>query len=125
MSETDTVVDLEERRAATKMPQPCGYKILVAIPQMEDKSEGGVILPEEYRQREETASVVGLVVKLGPDAYSDEKRFPSGPFCKEGDFIIMKSYSGSRVDIHGHELRIINDDTPEAIVEDPRGVKRK
>ena len=72
MSETDTVVDLEERRAATKMPQPCGYKILVAIPQMEDKSEGGVILPEEYRQREETASVVGLVVKLGPDAYSDE-----------------------------------------------------
>ena len=125
MSETDTVVDLEERRAATKMPQPCGYKILVAIPQMEDKSEGGVILPEEYRQREETASVVGLVVKLGPDAYSDEKRFPSGPFCKDGDFIIMKSYSGSRVDIHGHEFRIINDDTPDAIVEDPRGVKRK
>ena len=61
---------------------------------------------------------------MGPDCYKDEKRFPTGPWCKEGDFVLMRSYSGTRIKIHGKEFRLINDDTPEAVVQDPRGIKR-
>ena len=69
-------------------------------------------------------SIVGFVMKLGADAYQDEKRFPNGPYCKEGDFIIMRSYSGTRFLVHGKEFRLINDDSVEAVVEDPRGVMK-
>jgi co-chaperonin GroES (HSP10) len=65
-----------------------------------------------------------FVVKLGPDAYKDEARFPSGPSCKEGDFVIVRPNSGTRLKIHGREFRIINDDSVEAVVEDPRGITR-
>ena len=67
---------------------------------------------------------MGFVLKLGSDAYQDDKRFPNGPYCKEGDFIIMRSYSGTRFKVHGKEFRLINDDSVEAVVEDPRGVMK-
>ena len=76
------------------------------------------------RKREEAASMVGMVLKIGPDAYKDTERFPNGPWCKEGDFILMRSYSGTRIEIHGQEFRVINDDSVEAVVEDPRGIKK-
>ena len=74
------------------------------------------------RRVEETASIIGFVIKMGPDCYKDEKRFPNGAYCKEGDFVIMRAYSGTRMKIHGKEFRIINDDTVEAVVQDPTGI---
>jgi len=67
---------------------------------------------------------VGFVLKMGPDCYKNESRFPTGPYCQEGDFIIMRSYSGTRMNIHGKEFRLINDDTVEAVVDDPRGIEK-
>jgi co-chaperonin GroES (HSP10) len=75
-------------------------------------------------RNEEILSTVFVVVKLGPDCYKDEKRFPTGPWCKEGDFILARPNSGTRLKIHGREFRIINYDSVEAIVEDPRGISR-
>ena len=113
-----------EARVASKLPQPQGYKVLIAIPEINDKTDGGVLLPDGMKHAEETASIVGFVMKLGPDAYIDANKFPNGPYCKEGDFVIFRSYSGTRIKIHGKEFRLINDDTVEAVVEDPRGYSR-
>ncbi len=120
----EKVVELDEARKAKALPEPVGYRILIAIPEKEQKTEGGVLLPEDTRKREEAASMVGMVLKMGPDAYKDTERFPNGPWCKEGDFILMRSYSGTRIEIHGQEFRVINDDSVEAVVEDPRGIKK-
>jgi len=113
-----------EVRKATQLPQPSGYRILIALPELEEKTKGGIYMTKELLKRESVASIVGLVLKMGPDCYKDESRFPSGPWCKEGDWVIFRSYSGTRVSIHGKEFRIINDDTVEAVVEDPRYYER-
>ena len=120
----EPVVDLEERRKASQLPQPCGYQLLVALSTQEEKTEGGVYVPEEWREREETAGIAAMVLRMGPDAFTDKSRFPSGAYCKDGDWIIMKAYSGFRVEIHGQQFRLINDDCVRAVIEDPRGVKR-
>lgn len=108
---------------SAKLPKPQGYKILIAIPQVKEETDGGLLLPDSLRDRETTASILGYVVSMGEDAYKDESKF-SEPWCKEGDWIIFRSYSGTRLNIEGSEFRIINDDTVEATVEDPRGYKR-
>lgn len=115
--------DLDES-VVSKLPAPQGYRLLIALPDMEAKTEGGVFLPDDHKSREETASIIGFVISVGPDAYKDASRFPSGPWCKEGDFVIFRSYSGTRFKISGREFRLINDDTVEAVVDDPRGYKR-
>jgi co-chaperonin GroES (HSP10) len=109
----------------TQLPQPCGWHILIGLPETEEKTEGGVFKTDIYRNTEHVASVVGLVMKMGPLCYQDEKKFPTGPWCKEGDFIFIPPFSGVRL-IHqnGMELRLINDDTVQAVVEDPRGWRR-
>lgn len=107
-----------------KIPQPTGYRLLISIPEMEDKTKGGIYMPEKLKEMEQTASIIGFVVKAGPDCYADTSRFPDGPWCKEGDFVIFRSYSGTRFRIDGKEFRIINDDTVEAVVDDPRGYTR-
>ena len=114
----------EDEVAMAKLPEPRGYRILIAIPEISVKTEGGVIIPDKIRNAEETASLVGVVLKVGPEAYSDASRFPNGAWCKEGDFVIFRSYSGTRFKVHGKEYRLINDDTVEAVVEDPRGYSR-
>jgi co-chaperonin GroES (HSP10) len=83
-----------------------------------------LFIPDERRTGEETASIIGYVMRVGPDAYSDPARFPAGAWCKEGDFVIFRSYSGTRFKVQGREFRLINDDTVEATVEDPRGYSR-
>ena len=115
-------LEAEEPSVASQLPEPQGYKILIALPEAEEKSEGGIIMADITRRVEETASIIGFVIKMGPDCYKDEKRFPNGAYCKEGDFVIMRAYSGTRMKIHGKEFRIINDDTVEAIVQDPTGI---
>lgn len=112
-----------------ELPEPKGYRLLIAIPKKEETfKDSQIVIAESVRQREETASIVGLVVKLGPQAYQDPEKFPDGPWCKEGDFIIMRSYSGTRFRVStpkgDQEFRLINDDTVEAVVADPRVVTR-
>ena len=106
------------------LPVPQGYRILVACPEIEETTEGGIIIANELRAKESTASIFGYVIEMGDDAYGDLDKFPTGPYCKEGDWVIFRSYSGTRFKVKGQEFRLINDDTVEAIVEDPRGIER-
>ena len=139
MSETPTLdlsqaVDLsalmhkKAEEKAKQLPKPSGYRILCAIPEAEkqfEESEIGLIKADETMRNEETLTTVLFVVELGPDCYKDTTKFPTGPWCKQGDFILVRPYAGSRLVIHGREFRIINDDNVEGIVDDPRGIKRK
>jgi co-chaperonin GroES (HSP10) len=115
-------VPAEEK--ATQLPKPSGYRILCAIPEVEKEFESGIVKADSTVNFEEKLATVLFVVDLGPDCYSDTARFPSGPWCKKGDFVIVRPNSGSRLLIHGREFRMINDDTVEAVVDDPRGIKR-
>jgi co-chaperonin GroES (HSP10) len=119
------LLDKSEEEKASQLPKPSGYRILCAIPEMEKEYDSGIIKADETVRIEETLTTVLFVVDLGPDCYSDKERFPNGPWCQKGDFILTKPYAGSRLVIHGREFRIINDDTVEAVVADPRGIKRK
>ena len=130
----DKVVDLsalmykKAEEKAKQLPKPSGYRILCAIPEAEkqfEESEIGLMKADETMRNEETLTTVLFVVELGPDCYKDTTKFPTGPWCKQGDFILVRPYAGSRLVIHGREFRIINDDTVEGIVDDPRGIKRK
>jgi co-chaperonin GroES (HSP10) len=118
-----TLPDSPERKAK-QVPDPKTYHILTVVPDAEDQFESGLIKADSTIHYEEVLTPVLFVMKLGPDAYKDEKRFPSGPSCKEGDFIVVRPNSGTRMKIHGREFRIINDDSVEAVVEDPRGITR-
>ncbi len=114
----------DEPKTASQLPDPKGYKLLIALPEPDEVTEGGIIKAKQTMEIEEIGSICGFVLKMGPDAYKDDKKFPSGPYCSEGDWILMRSYSGTRFKIHGKEFRLINDDSVEAIVEDPRGVEK-
>ena len=108
-----------------KMPIPKGYKILITLPKIEKQlGESGLILADSTQRQEELASCLGFVLKLGDLAFKDEHKFPTGPWCEEGDFIIMRNYSGTRFKVNGQEFRLINDDMVEAVVDDPRGHTR-
>ena len=116
-------IELDEE-TTRKLPEPQGYKLLIAIPKLEEKTIGGVIIPDKLKGMEQTASIIGLVIALGKAAYNDADKFPDGPHCKEGDFVIFRSYSGTRFKLRGEEFRLINDDTVEAVVDDPREYTR-
>jgi len=116
--------DNENTNKATQLPQPKGWKILCAVPEVEDKFENGLYKPDSTVRIEEHSTVVLFVVKLGDMAYADASKFPTGPWCKEGDFVLTRAYSGTRLKIHGREFRLLNDDMIEAVVEDPRGITR-
>lgn len=120
---TSVLPDTDERKAK-QLPEPSGYRLLCAVPEVEEKTAGGIFKADTTMQYEELTTPVLFVLKVGPDAYKDPKRFPNGPWCKEGDFILTRPHAGSRVKIHGREFRILNDDAVEAVVEDPRGISR-
>ena len=124
MSSIDVEATKEQAEKAKLLPEPKGYRILCAVPQVEEEYEGGLIKAEDTKKTEEQTTVVLFVVKLGELCYADKDRFPTGAWCKAGDFVLTRPYSGTRVVIHGREFRIINDDTVEAVVEDPRGIRR-
>ena len=107
-----------------KLPEPKGYRLLIALPEIDEKTQGGVIMPDGLVKDASTASIIGFVIKMGSDAYADKERFPNGAWCKEGDFVIFRSYSGTRFKVAGKEFRLINDDTVEGVVDDPRGYSR-
>ena len=109
---------------AKQLPEPTGYHILCAIPDAEKEYESGLAKADTTMRNEEVLSTVFFVVKMGADCYKDEKRFPNGPWCKVGDFILARPNSGTRLKIHGREFRLMNDDSVEAVVQDPRGISR-
>jgi co-chaperonin GroES (HSP10) len=113
----------EER--ARQLPEPKGYRILCAIPEAEEAFDSGILKSDETRRHDELLSTVLFVVKMGADCYKDPVRFPNGAWCKEGDFVLVRPNAGTRLVIHDREFRIINDDSVEAVVQDPRGIKRK
>lgn len=115
--------DTAERKAK-QIPEPSGFHILCMVPEIEDKFDSGIVKAEATINYEERLSTVLFVMKLGPDCYKDPSRFPTGPWCKKGDFVLVRPNSGTRLKIHGREFRIINDDTVEGVVEDPRGIAR-
>ena len=121
---TETVLPETAEEKARQLPQPKTYHLLCALPEVEEQTEGGIIKSAQSIHFEEVLSPVLFVVAMGPDAYKDDKRFPSGPSCKVGDFVLVRPNTGTRLKIHGREFRLISDDSVEATVEDPRGVKR-
>jgi len=122
--EDSTVLPETPEKKAKQLPNPSGYRILCGVPDVEARTEGGLFKSDITMRNEELLTTVLFVIKLGPDCYKDSKRFPSGPWCKEGDFILVRPHAGSRVKIHGREFRFINDDSVEGVVEDPRGISR-
>lgn len=107
------------------IPTPTGWRLLVAIVEASDTYASGILKSDQTKQNEEVSSVVMQVVDMGPDAYADKTRFPSGPWCKIGDYVLVRAYAGTRFKIHGREMfRLINDDTVEAVVANPSGYTR-
>lgn len=122
--EDTTVLPETPEQKAKQLPDPSGYRMLCAIPEVDKKFDSGILKADITVHHEELLTTVLFVLKMGPDCYKDEKRFPSGPWCKQGDFVLVRPHSGTRLKIHGREFRIINDDSVEGIVEDPRGISR-
>ena len=119
------VLNKEVEERAKQLPIPQGYRILCAIPEAEEAFDSGIIKSDETRRHDELLSTVLFVVDMGLDCYADKERFPHGPWCKKGDFVLVRPNAGTRIVIHDREFRIINDDSVEAVVQDPRGIKRK
>ena len=119
------VLNKKDEEKATQLPKPSGYRILCAIPEVEKEHDGGILKADETVRYEELLTTVLFVVDLGPDCYANKDKFPTGPWCKKGDFILVRPNAGTRLVIHGREFRIIYDDTVEGVVDDPRGIKRK
>lgn len=121
----DEAAPAEEK--ATMLPEPTGWKILCVVPEVDAKIAGtslDLVRDTQSMRQEEHATTVLFVLKVGPDAYKDTAKFPSGPWCKEGDFVLVRTYSGTRFKIYGKEFRVLNDDQIECVVMDPRGVTR-
>ena len=110
---------------ASSLPEPTGWKLLCIVPGVSDTFENSsIVKAETFMKSEEHATTVLFVLKVGPDAYKDTNKFPTGPWCKAGDFILVRTYSGTRFKIFGKEFRLINDDQVDAVVQDPRGITR-
>jgi co-chaperonin GroES (HSP10) len=119
-----TVLPETDAEKARQVPDPVTYHLLCALPKAEEEYESGLIKSGQTMHFEEVMSPVLFVAKMGPDCYKDPLRFPSGPSCKVGDFVLVRPNTGTRLKIHGTEWRIINDDSVEAVVEDPRGIQK-
>ena len=118
------LLNKEAEEKARQLPTPSGYRILCAIPEVEEEYESAILKSDATINYEEKLATVLFVVDIGPDCYQDKTRFPNGPWCKKGDFVIVRPNAGTRLLIHGREFRMLNDDSVEAVVLDPRGIKR-
>ncbi len=118
------ILNTSAEEKAKQVPDPVTYHILCVLPEVDEEYESGLVKAGQTIHYEELLSPVLFVVKMGPDAFKDEKRFPSGPSCKVGDFVLVRPNTGTRIKIHGKEFRVINDDSVEAVVQDPRGISR-
>lgn len=115
---------LTDEQFEQALPVPVGHKLLLALPDVEETHNGILVKTKETIQNETVTSVVALVLDMGPDAYKDSSRFPSGPWCEVGNYVLIGPYKGQRFSLNGREFRIINDDCVEGVVKDPRGYRR-
>lgn len=122
MTENQTAVSDEELEA--QLPKPVGYRLLIALPQIEETFDSGILKADRTLHEEKILSIIGLVLDMGEQAYADTDRFPTGPWCKVGDYVMFRANTGTRFRVNGVEYRLMNDDSVEAIVSDPRGVSR-
>ena len=121
------ILNANNEDKAKQLPDPSTYYMLTVVPEAMEEfadSDSGIIKSSQTMHYEEVLTPVLFVVKMGPDCYKDTTRFPSGPSCKEGDFVIVRPNSGTRLKIHGREFRVIADTSVEAVVQDPRGISR-
>ena len=118
------ILNTSAEEKAKQVPDPATFYLLCVLPDIEEEYESGLIKSGQTMHFEEILSPVLFVVKMGPDAFKDTKRFPSGPSCKVGDFVLVRPNTGTRIKIHGKEFRLINDDSVEGVVQDPRGITR-
>lgn len=107
---------------ANKLPRPTGYRILILPFTLPTTTKGGIQLARQTIDKERLSTVVGHVVALGPDAYGDTIKFPEGPWCKKGDWVIFGRYAGARFQIEGGDMRLLNDDEILAVVDDPEAI---
>ena len=121
MTETTAMTDDEFEQ---QLPKPVGYRLLIALPKIEETFDSGIIKAEKTIHEEHILSVVGAVIDMGDQAYADKDRFPTGPWCKVGDYVLFRANSGTRIKVNGQEFRLLNDDSIEAVVADPRSVTR-
>jgi co-chaperonin GroES (HSP10) len=119
-----SVLNTTTEEKAKQVPDPVTYHLLCMLPEAQEEYEGGLLKASQTMQYEELLSPVLFVAKIGPDAFKDAARFPSGPSCKVGDFVLVRPNTGTRMKIHGTEWRLINDDSVQAVVQDPRGIQR-
>ena len=105
-----------------RMPSPTGWRILILPYQGKGKTEGGILLPDSVVERESVATVCGYVLKVGPLAYQDKLKFPTGPWCEEKQWVMFARYAGSRFQIDGGEVRILNDDEILSTILDPEDI---
>jgi len=117
---------IDKAKKDKTLPKPVGHKILIAPPTVSGKTEGGLLLTDEHQDREATAAIVGYVLDMGKDCYvsTPDKTFPSGPYCKIGNWVLFRSYSGIRFSMEGTRFLVINDDTVDCVVQDPRRIMR-
>jgi len=121
MTEQVVVTDEEMEQ---QIPKPVGYRVLIALPTIEETYESGIVKADRTLNEERILSTMGIVLDMGGEAYSDKERFPNGPWCKVGDFVMFRPNSGTRFKVNGQELRLLNDDSIEAVVPDPKGITR-
>lgn len=121
----DTTPPFESAEWEAQLPKPVGYRVLVALPDIADTYDGTTLLKlESEKKREYIMSILGLVLDMGGSAYKDKDRFPEGPWCKPGDYVMFRMNTGTRFLVNGKEYRLMNDDSIEAVVADPRGICR-
>lgn len=122
MSEAESIT---EEQLEDMIPTPVGYRVLIALPQVEETfQDSELIKSSQTRHEEHVMSIIGLVVDVGEQAYADKDRFPTGAWCKQGDYVMFRANSGTRFKISGTEYRLMNDDSVEAVVPDPTGISR-
>jgi co-chaperonin GroES (HSP10) len=125
---TEPAIDqpvLTDKEIDAQLPKPVGYRVLVALPQQKDTYEGSNILKTDTAKRlDHIMSIMGLVMDMGDQAYADKERFPTGAWCKQGDYVMFRANTGTRFTVNGLEYRLMNDDSIEAVIADPTGIKR-
>ena len=125
MTEAVKAVELTEEEFEAQLPKPVGYRVLVALPSVEETFDGSdLIKATTTKHHEYIMSIIGLVIDVGDQCYADKERFPTGPWCKTGDYVMFRANTGTRFTIDGSEYRLMNDDSIEAVVADHRGIER-
>ena len=106
-----------------QLPKPTGYRLLIALPDVDEYYQGSNLLKtSDVMHKEYIMSIMGIVIDMGAGAYADKERFPEGAWCKEGDYVMFRMNTGTRFKVNGKEFRLMNDDSVEAVIPDPRGV---